>query len=65
MSDLAVGDRVVEVNRHHPRTGVVTATGGCGWALCQYGDECVTVWFDGGFTSENRRPDMLDRLADT
>jgi hypothetical protein len=52
---LVVGDQVV--NRQRP--GTVEAVGGCGWFGCRFGADCVTVRFDGGFTTENRRADEL------
>ena len=44
------GDRVTE----RKRAGTVEAVGGCDWPGCRFGAECVTVRFDGGFTTENR-----------
>ena len=52
---LAVGDRVSD----RQRPGTVEHVGSCGWPGCPFGDQCVTVRFDGGFTSENRRADSL------
>lgn len=54
---LAVGDRVVD----RQRPGTVEHVGPCGWSGCKFGDECVTVRFDDGFTTENRRAGELVR----
>ena len=52
---LAVGDRVTDGRR----TGEIRHAGPCEWHGCRFGDQCVTIQFNGGHTTENRHADGL------